>query len=347
MLEIDGAVHSGSGTLLRYAGALATLLGEPLHLFRIRAKREKPGLRPQHLQALRACCELCSGKLEGDQVGSLEVFYRPGSEIRGGGYHWDIGTAGSATMLAFCVLPLGIFGGSPSRFTIRGGLFQDHAPTFFHMQNVLLPVLDRMGIRSALHMARPGFVPEGQGELVLEVSPRKGAIEPLLARKQGEISQVRGIALASHLRAEMVADRMAAEATALLKKAGLTATIDILEDDRAVQKGAALLIWIQTETGCRLGSDQAGKRGRRSENIASHVVKALREDLHSGATTDRFLADQLILFAALAEGRTEYIVPRMTDHVASNLWLVEKMLGVRTKWEGNLLRIDGIGYHRP
>jgi RNA 3'-terminal phosphate cyclase (ATP) len=347
MLEIDGAVHSGSGTLLRYAGALATLLGEPLHLFRIRAKREKSGLRPQHLQALRACCELCSGKLEGDEVASQEVYYRPGPVIRGGLRHWDIGTAGSATMLAFCVLPLGAFADAPSRFTIRGGLFQDHAPTFFHMQHVLLPVLERMGVRASLSMLRPGFVPEGRGELLLEVSPRKAPIEPLQARKQGEISRVRGIALASHLREELVARRMADQARELLKRAGLSADIDILEDDRAVQRGAALLVWIETQTGCRLGSDQAGKRGRRSENIAAHVVKMLREDIHSGATADRFLADQLILFAALAEGRTEYIVPRMTDHVASNLWLVEKMLGVRTKWEGSLLRIDGIGYHRP
>jgi RNA 3'-terminal phosphate cyclase (ATP) len=346
MLEIDGAVHSGSGTLLRYAGALATLLGQPLHLIRIRAKREKPGLRPQHLQALRACCELCSGELEGDRVGSLEVFYRPGPVIRGGIRQWDIGTAGSATMLAFCVLPLGVFVGSPSSFTIRGGLFQDHAPTVFHMQHVLLPVLERMGVRAALHMVRPGFVPEGQGELRLEISPRKDPMEPLKACRQGEISQVRGIALASHLRSERVAHRMANQAQALLKQAGLNAAIEILEDDRAVQRGAALSIWIETETGCRLGSDQAGKRGRRSESIAAHVVKALLEDLHSGATTDRFLADQLILFAALADGRTEYVAPPRTDHVESNLWLVEKLLGVRTKWEGNLLRIDGIGYHR-
>jgi RNA 3'-terminal phosphate cyclase (ATP) len=75
-------------------------------------------------------------------------------------------------------------------------------------------------------------------------------------------------------------------------------------------------------------------------------VRALLEDWESGATTDRFLSDQLVLHAALAAGRSEYVVPRMTDHLASNLWLVEKMLGARWKWEGSLLRIDGIGYHR-
>ena len=126
MLEIDGAVHSGSGTLLRHAAALATILGEPLHMFRIRARRENAGLRPQHLQALRACCELTSGSLEGDLIGSQEVFYRPGPSIRGGTRRWDIGTAGSATMLACCVLPVGTFASAASQFTVVGGLFQDY-----------------------------------------------------------------------------------------------------------------------------------------------------------------------------------------------------------------------------
>jgi RNA 3'-terminal phosphate cyclase len=145
---------------------------------------------------------------------------------------------------------------------------------------------------------------------------------------------------------ERVSQRMADEARRLLDSVGLSLSIQVLDDDLALQKGAALSLWLETHEGCRLGSDQAGRRGRRSESIAAHVVRALLEDWKSGATTDRFLSDQLVLHAALAAGRSEYVVPRMTDHLASNLWLVEKMLGARWKWEGSLLRIDGIGYHR-
>jgi len=53
VIEIDGSMLSGSGTLLRYATAFATIRQEPLHMVRIRAKRAKPGLRPQHLLALK------------------------------------------------------------------------------------------------------------------------------------------------------------------------------------------------------------------------------------------------------------------------------------------------------
>jgi RNA 3'-terminal phosphate cyclase (ATP) len=315
-------------------------------MIRIRSGREKPGLRPQHLQALQACRELSSGELEGDFVGSREIFYRPGGTLLGGIRRWDIGTAGSATMLAFCTLPIGLFAGSASHYTLVGGLFQDHAPTFFHMRHVLIPSLCRMGAQASLRMVRPGYVPEGKGEMVLDVVPMKETLKAFQAPISGKVSRMDGIALASHLQAEQVSQRMADRALKLLGQQGISATIEPLDDDGAIQKGAALAIWAETETGCRLGSDRAGKRGRRSEDIAAHVVNTLMEDLKTGATTDRFLADQLILFAALAAGRTEYLIPRMTDHIASNLWLVEKMLGVRTKVEGNLLRIDGMSYHR-
>ena len=62
----------------------------------------------------------------------------------------------------------------------------------------------------------------------------------------------------------------------------------------------------------------------------------------TGATVDRYLADQLIIYAALAEGTTEYIIPRCTEHVDANLWLVEK-LGIHARIEGNTLDIDGLG----
>ena len=85
MIQIDGSTHSGSGTLLRYAVTLATLVGEPLHMVHIRAKRPKPGLRPQHVEALRACCALSRGRVEGAEVGSDSIYYYPGNQLHGRG----------------------------------------------------------------------------------------------------------------------------------------------------------------------------------------------------------------------------------------------------------------------
>lgn len=345
MIEIDGSTHSGSGTLLRYAVALATLVVEPIHVLRVRARRDKPGLRPQHLSALRACSSLSSGRLEGDEVGSQEIYYYPGKSLKGGDYHWDIGTAGSTTMLAFTVIPPALFAEGPSRFSIIGGLFQDFAPSAFHMQKILVPLIRRMGAEVSLEIVRPGYVPQGGGHLKVSVTPSEDPLQPLRLLEQGAVERIRGLSLASHLKVQEVGERMAHRCRTVLKGYGHEPDIDVIHDSTAAQKGAALLLWAETTTGCLLGADRAGKPGRRSESIAEFVVGSLMEDLRTGATTDRHLADQLVLLAALASKKTEYLVPSVTDHLQSSLWLVSKILGAKTEVEGNRVRIEGVGFY--
>ncbi len=346
MIEIDGSMHSGSGTVLRYAVALAVLRAEPLRVRNIRARRAKPGLRPQHQQAVRACAAFCGGRLQGDEVGSREIVFHPGRTRQGGVFRFDIGTAGSATMLAFTLIPLALFAEKPCRFTLTGGVFQDFAPGAFHLRDVLLAHLEPMGAKARLAVERPGYVPKGGGRLVLEVEPLRSTLVPLRRLEPGRPRRFRGIALASHLAEEKVAERLAARCRELL--AGeIPVEMDVRQDSSAPQKGAAFFLGAETSTGCILGADQAGKRGRRSEAIAEFVVSSLQEDLAAGATVDRHLADQLILFAALAAGETRYRIPMMTDHVESNLWLVETILGARTAREGNVVSIEGIGLGPP
>jgi len=344
--SIDGSRYSGSGTVLRYAAVLSTLIGEPIHMYHIRAKRDKPGLRPQHLQVLRACRTLSSGTLEGDDVGSTEIRYTPGQTLRGGQYDLDIGTAGSATMAALSLIPLASFAVKPCLIHITGGLFQDNAPTAFHMRETLCPLLRRMGIGVQLDMVRPGYVPKGQGRIALRIEPAAAPLTPLQLLERGAITHVGGISLASHLDESRVSERMAEESTRLLRQHGYEARIEIMHDDTAVQKGAALFIRAATASGCLIGADCTGRPGRRSEEIARRAVRSLVEDIDSGATTDRHLADQLILFGGLARGRTSYRIPGVSEHVESNLWLVREMLGAETRIVGNLLTIDGIGF-RP
>ncbi len=344
MIEIDGMEKSGSGTLVRFAVALSAITGEPLHIFRIRTKREKPGLRPQHLQTVRACAQLCSGSLEGDSVGSLEVVLRPGDRIEGGAFEWDIGTAGSATMMAFTLIPLALFAKRPSRFKIKGGLFQDFAPTAFYMQKILLPHLAKMGVQASLEIIRPGYVPKGSGEILLSVEPKASALQRFEAVETGRVRLVRGLALASHLERGGVARRMADQCRRILLEGGYATEIVEILDESAVQPGAALLLHAETDTGCLIGSDMAGKRGRRSEDIADKTVKNLLEDLSAGATVDRYAADQLILFAGIAAGETRYLAPGFTDHMDSNLWLIQKILGAGVTQDGKRISIDGTGF---
>ena len=54
MLTIDGSYGEGGGQILRSALTLSALLGWPVRLEKIRARRRQPGLRPQHLRGIEA-----------------------------------------------------------------------------------------------------------------------------------------------------------------------------------------------------------------------------------------------------------------------------------------------------
>ncbi len=342
-LHLDGSRHSGSGTLVRQAVTLAALLGRPLHLYNVRARRQPPGLRPQHLKAVEAVAELVDARLEGAQVGSRHLQFVPRHHPRGDTYCWDIGTAGSATLLVQTVLPVLAFADGPTRALIRGGLFQDFAPTYFHLRHALLPLLHRMGLEARLEMLRPGYVPRGGGELLLEVTPLRAPLRPLCLERQGRPAHVFGIALASHLKQRQVAQRMADRCRQRLIEAGLPLPhIETIDDTSAYQPGAALAVFVETDTGALLGADRAGAPGRPSEDIADHVARMLLEDLRSDATVDLHLADQLIPYIALADGTSCYHVPDVTDHVASSCWLVEAFFGAIVQREGRTLSVEGI-----
>ncbi len=345
MIRIDGSARSGSGTLLRYAVALSSLLGEGLHIDNIRAKRAKPGLRPQHLASVTACAQMCAAHVDGAVVNSRELTYIPGGRIRGGYYQWQIGTAGSTTLLVMTLLPLALFAQEETELRISGGLFQDFAPSAYHMQHVLFPTLAKMGIQAELAVIRPGYVPTGGGIIQVNIKPVASSLKPLKLLKQGKVNRLSGLALSSHLKERRVSQRMAQECQKLLARKGYQAQVETLYDETAPQSGASLALWAETDSGCLLGSDQAGKRGRSSEEIGRYVAQSLLDDLATGATVDRYLADQLIIYAALAKGTTEYIIPHLTEHVDANLWLVGK-LGAQVRLEGDTLHIEGLGYAR-
>jgi RNA 3'-terminal phosphate cyclase (ATP) len=100
---------------------------------------------------------------------------------------------------------------------------------------------------------------------------------------------------------------------------------------------------METDSGAVIGSDRAGKLGRRSEEIGRHVADSILDDLKTGATVDRYVADQLIPFCAVACGSSEYVIPSLTEHVETNLWLVDKILGARTRLDARHLWVEGVG----
>ena len=328
MLEIDGSRHSGSGSIVRLAAVYAALTSTPVRVFNARARREpKPGLRRQHCMALQATRDLVGGTLEGATVNSREFTFRPGDEAPEGEYRWDIGSAGSTTALALALVPLLARRGRGVQIELRGGVFQDFAPSAFHLQHVVGPLLARMGLDVEFTVERPGYVPTGQGILRVTVAPSVSRLQPLRLGDPGAAWRVRGIALASHLADRDVSQRMADAAVKRLAQAGFDAEIDVVEDTTAAQPGATCALFAETSGDALFGADGAGAPRRPAERIGKRAADALLHDLRSGANVDRHAADQLLIFTALADGRSVYRAPAITDHVESAAWLANLFLG--------------------
>ena len=104
LLEIDGSYGEGGGQILRTAVAFSVILGRPVRVTKVRAGRNNPGLRPQHTSALKILRDVCSGRLEGGEVGSTTITFYPGV-VEALSMKVDLGTAASITLVLQAVVP--------------------------------------------------------------------------------------------------------------------------------------------------------------------------------------------------------------------------------------------------
>ena len=328
MIEIDGSQKSGSGTILRLSVALAGITGEPLHIYNIRKRRSRPGLRPQHLEAVLTAARLCRADLKGATLGSLELWFEP-RDIEGGDFEAEIGTAGSIPMLIMTVLPLCIYAKRTVRLRIsKGGTDVSHAPTINYMKYVLVPTLRRMGVEASIEVKRYGYYPKGMGEVYLEVQPTK-RLKPINLEEFGSVEKVQGVSVCTFLADRRVAERQAKAAAQYLKPHGYDPMIKVVNDfSNPLQKGSSIVLWAETSSGVLLGSDAIGELRKLSEAVGREAAESLLTEMKSEATVDTHLADMLIPYIALAEGGSTYLTRTVTDHLETNIWLTRKILGV-------------------
>jgi len=345
VLEVDGSQKSGSGTILRLSIALAGILGEQLHIYNIRERRSQPGLRPQHLEATLTAARLCNAEVKGATLGSRELWFKP-SEIEGGEIRAEIGTAGSIPMLLLTILPLCASAKrAVSVRVVKGGTDVRHAPTVNYLKNLLLPTLGRMGLNASVTIQKYGYYPKGMGEVSLEVQPCR-KLSPLRFEKLGKIEEVRGVSVCTFLADRRVAERQARAANEFLKARGFEAEIEVVNDmSNPLQKGSSLVLWARSSTSALLGGDAIGEVRKPSEVVGREAAENLFTEIKAEATVDVHLADMLVPYVALAEGKSVYLAHSMTEHLDTNLWLTQEILGVKfqTRRVGNLYRIEKIG----
>jgi RNA 3'-phosphate cyclase len=342
MLEIDGSKKSGSGTILRLAISLASILGDELHIYNIRKKRRQPGLRPQHLEAVITAGKLCNAEIEGATLNSQELWFHPG-QIIGGSVKAEIGTAGSIPMLLLTILPICAFAKKPVQVHVsKGGTDVRHAPTINYLQHVLLPTLAKMGLRTSLEIQKYGYYPKGMGEIVFNIYPCP-RLSPLQLEVFGNVELIQGISVCTFLKKRRVAERQAHAAQTYLESAGFSAAVDVVYDvSNPLQRGSSIVLWTETNTSVLLGGDAIGERGKPSEIVGKTAAKKIFTELEAKATVDVHLADMLIPYVALTAEASIYFVRSMTTHLETNVWLTQTILETPFQIEkvGDLYKIE-------
>jgi RNA 3'-terminal phosphate cyclase (ATP) len=331
VISIDGAQGEGGGQILRTSLALSAIRGMPVEIRAIRARREKPGLQAQHLTAVSALREICGAKVEGAALGSQQLTFAP-SRIRPGDYRFDVGTAGSTTLVLQAVLlPLALASG-PSRVTLTGGTHVPWSPPADYVREVLFPALAAMGVRARLEDQGWGFYPKGGGSIVVEVDG--GAmLRPVSLLPRGGMLRLRGISAAVNLPLR-IAERQRDRALFRLEEAGQHAEIAVVE---ATALGAGSFLMLVSESGgVPAGFSALGQPRKPAERVADEAVDDLLDFLKAEAGCDPYLADQLILPMALASGTSRFTTPRITRHLLTAMGNAGQFLGCPCEVRGEV-----------
>ena len=345
MFEIDGSQKSGSGTILRLSVAFAAISGKPLHICNIRQNRPQTGLKPQHLSAVLTAAKLCSAKIRGAALGSREIWFSPG-KVNGGSYEAEIGTAGSIPALLMTVLPICALSRDKVYLHVsKGGTDTANAPTINYLRYVLLAVLRRIGIEASITVHNYGYYPKGMGEVTLMVKPCHQLV-PFRIEEFGNVRSVKGISVCTFLAERKVAQRQADAANHYLAENGYKADIQVVNDtSNLLHKGSSIVLWVETDTGVILGADAIGEIGKTSETVGREVAEKLLSEVSAKPTTDEHLSDMLIPYLALTNGASAFLTKGISDHLETNIWLAEKMLGARFKVEkaNGLFKLEKLG----
>ena len=326
MIEIDGSLGEGGGQVLRSALTLSMMTDQKMRVANIRANRHKPGLRPQHLAAVKAASEICKATVEGGAIGSAEIIFSPG-KIRHGKYNFDIGTAGSTSLvLQTVLLPLSR-AEEPSTITISGGTHVPWSPCYHYLDLNFLPFLWKMGLDVHLRMERAGFNPRGGGQIQARIDPAK-RVTPLNLVERGRLLEIRGISAVANL-SRNIAVRQRRQVIGQLGRRFPLNDIRIAEIP-ALSPGSLILLLAEFEhsQACYFA---LGEKGKSADKVADEAIRKFEAFIETEGAIDQYLADQLLLPLAVAAGRSKFHTSKVTGHLITNAEVIRAFLPAKIK----------------
>lgn len=342
VLTVDGSFGEGGGQILRTALALAAICGRPVEVGNIRRGRKKPGLRPQHVAAVKALARVTSAQVRGAEVGSTRLYFEP-CQLQGGVHKLDIGTAGSTALVFQAMMPALLFAKDPSRVTMIGGTHVPWSPCFHYLKEVFAPAVSEMGGPVSLELGPWGWYPKGRGRVVASVSP-VATLSAIDRIRRGSLTGLTVLSAVSNLPAS-IAERQQDHLVKRLKAQSYSPTSVELVKGPSPGPGTVVFLKAEFKEG-EAGFTSLGRRGKPAEKVADEACSAFLQFMASKAAVDCHLADQLALYMALARGPSSLVAETITEHLRTNIWVIEQFLPVAFEVDESSggVSVEGCGF---
>jgi len=358
-IHLEGTTLEGGGQLLRIALGLSSLTKKAINITNIRGKRSGgDGLKAQHLTSAQWLGQACNARLSGMGLKSKEITFRPDqhsvpfrAEEHGNEVRIRQNTPGSINLILQAILPYLLFSGSglPIHVRVTGGTNVSNSPSYDYIQEVLIPMLALIGIppiKAQLHSRGWSQGTTKLGGITYTITPLARQLPAFQLTERGDIKHVKAIVIAPRETEQHFHDElqlMFEKREDRFFSTHTTPDINITFEKSHHDKQYYLFLVATTTTGIKLGRDwlydQAIRPGK-TERIVPTMVKKVSDDLlgeiDHGGCVDEYMRDQLVVFQALAEGKSqvdggktedgEAVVPSL--HVRTAMWVAEKMLGV-------------------
>lgn len=327
---MNGSYGEGGGALLRSCLVMSVLTQQPLRLHNIRGAMRRTGLNHEDFTFIGALAEICQAKTAELKLGSTELTFeprRPPQRLRDTldiQAHDKGQSPGSAVILAEALLPVLARCGSLSRATIYGETHNAGVLNYDAFERATLSAHRHQGICAFPTLVSGGFGYAARGSLTLEVEP--SVFEPLNWEKRGDLVAMNAFVTYCGWPDE------AAAAVAEDARRQLGVSKDQLEVElvavQAKEPGLCLTLSAEHERGIGSSSAAAG-RGVKIEAVAEIAARGLKEWLDTEATVDPYLADQILLPSAFAEGRTCFTTSQITRRLTTMAWVVKQFLPIK------------------
>lgn len=220
----------------------------------------------------------------------------------------------------------------PVRVTITGGTHNPLAPPFEFLDRVFLPPLRAMGANVTLTLEKHGFMPNGGGRVVVEVTP--SMLKPIELVLAGKIVARRAVAMCASL-PRHVGDRELAVAQERLD----SPKCELLEFPKDGPHNV-FMVEVELASGAREIVTSHGRKGYPAEDVADDALDDLEDFLEAGVPVGEHLADQLLLPMAMAGGGRFRTMAPVSLHAMTNIETIREFLEVPIRVEPNGMVAD-------